>query len=379
MRIVLHIDMDAFFASVEERDHPRVKGLPIVVGSDPANGKGRGVVSTANYAARKYGIKSAIPISRAWQLSQKAKAEGKPEAVFFEPNIRKYAEISREIFSYIASKGDVFQAGGIDECYLELLRPATEYHRKHGRVFYDSGEWEGAREIAREIQEHVQKEFRLSCSIGVGPNKLIAKIAAGREKPHGLTLVREEEVQDFLDPLSVRELWGIGPKTGAILAEFGVQTIEQLRKKSKVELMESLGKKSGESAYLHARGIDDAPLETHHEAKSISSETTFEKDTLDAPTILATLKQMSTEVAKLVRADKKQFKTVGIVVRFSDFETKTRSHTLTEASDSERVLESEVLKLFMPFLDSRENPERKKTRLVGVRAEKLESMKHRLF
>jgi DNA polymerase IV (DinB-like DNA polymerase) len=371
MRIVLHIDMDAFFASVEERDHPRVKGLPIVVGSDPANGKGRGVVSTANYAARAYGIKSAIPISRAWQLSQKAKAEGKPEAVFFEPNIRKYAEVSREIFSYIASKGDVFQAGGIDECYLELQVANGKSQMVEA--------WEGAKIIAKKIQEHVQKEFRLSCSIGVGPNKLIAKIAAGREKPHGLTLVREEEVQGFLDPLSVRELLGIGPKTGAILAELGVQTIEQLRKKSKVALMESLGKKSGESVYLHARGIDDAPLETHHEAKSISSETTFEKDTLDAPTILATLKQLSTEVAKLVRADKKQFKTVGIVVRFSDFETKTRSHTLTEASDSERVLESEVLKLFMPFLDSRENPERKKTRLVGVRTEKLEPTKHRLF
>ncbi len=364
--------MDAFFASVEERDHPRVKGLPIVVGSDPANGKGRGVVSTANYAARKYGIKSAIPISRAWQLSQKAKTEGKPEAVFFEPNIKKYAAISQEIFEYIALQGALFQPASIDECYLQLM--ANGKWRMAGE-----DAWEGAKRIAKRIQDKVQKDFGLSCSIGIGPNKLIAKIAAGREKPHGLTLVREEEVQDFLDPLSVRELWGIGPKTGAILAELGVQTIEQLRKKSKVELMESLGKKSGESAYLHARGIDDAPLETHHEAKSISSETTFEKDTLDAPTILATLKQLSTEVAKLVRADNKQFKTVGIVVRFSDFETKTRSHTLAEASDSERVLESEVLKLFMPFLDSRENPERKKTRLVGVRAEKLESMKHRLF
>lgn len=219
MRIVLHIDMDAFFASVEERDHPRIKGMPIVVGSDPANGKGRGVVSTANYAARAYGIKSALPISRAWQLSQKAKAGGKPEVVFFEPNIKKYAEISREIFAYIASQGEVFEAGGIDEAYLELGMRNKELGIK---------EWEEAERIARKIQEHVQKKFQLSCSIGIGPNKLIAKIAAGRQKPHGLTMVRDGEVLDFLAPLSVRELWGIGPKTGGKLAEIGVETISQL-------------------------------------------------------------------------------------------------------------------------------------------------------
>ena len=363
MRIVLHIDMDAFFASVEERDHPRLQGQPIVVGADPANGKGRGVVSTANYAARKYGIKSALPISRAWQLSQQAKKAGKPEAVFFEPDIRRYAGISREIFKYIAGQGAVFEAGGIDECYLELQKET----------------WEGAEKIAHKIQSHVQKEFRLSCSIGIGPNKLIAKIAAGMQKPHGLTMVRDTEVQDFLNPLSVRELWGIGPKTGAGLKELGIETIEQLRQRSRAELVEHFGVKHGESMYRYARGIDDAPLETDREAKSIGSETTFDKDTLDAPTILATFKGLATEVAQSVKKDKKKFKTVGIVVRFSDFETLTRSHTIEEASDDKKVLEAEALKLLLPFLDSRENPKRKKIRLVGVRAEKLEAIENKLF
>lgn len=354
--------MDAFFASVEERDHPRIKGMPIVVGSDPANGKGRGVVSTANYAARAYGIKSALPISRAWQLSQKAKAEGKPEVVFFEPNIKKYAEISREIFAYIALQGELFEAGGIDEAYLELGMRNKELGIK---------EWEEAERIARKIQEHVQKKFQLSCSIGIGPNKLIAKIAAGRQKPHGLTMVRDGEVLDFLAPLSVRELWGIGPKTGAKLAEIGVETISQLRAKTKKELMAYLGLKSGESAYRYARGIDEAPLEPHREAKSIGSETTFDADTLDAFVILKTMKSLVADVAQSVKKEGRKFKTVAIVVRFSDFETKTRSHSLEEASDDAKILETESLKLLLPFLDSRENPKHKKIRLVGVRAEQL--------
>lgn len=354
--------MDAFFASVEERDHPRIKGMPIVVGADPANGKGRGVVSTANYAARAYGIKSALPISRAWQLSQKAKQEGKPEAVFFEPNIKKYATISREIFEYIASKGDVFEAGGIDECYLELSSVV-------GRQ--SSALWGRAEKVARQIQKHVAKKFQLGCSIGIGPNKLIAKIAAGRQKPKGLTIVRDSEVQAFLDPLSVRELWGIGPKTGARLAELGITTIAQLRSTDHQRLTTEFGAKHGESMYQYARGIDEASLEPEREAKSIGSETTFDKDTLDASTIMQTFKVLISEVAKSVKKEGKRFKTVAIVIRFSDFETKTRSHTIEEASDDKNVLEREALQLLLPFLDSRENPKKKKIRLVGIRAEKL--------
>ncbi len=372
MRIVLHIDMDAFFASVEERDHPRIKGMPIVVGSDPANGKGRGVVSTANYAARQYGIKSAVPISRAWDLSQQAKKEGKPEVVFFEPNIKKYAGISHEIFSYIATRGEVFQPASIDECYLEL----QSVNRKAQSV---DEEWRRAEKIAKEIQEHVTEKFQLSCSIGIGPNKLIAKIAAGRQKPHGLTVVRVKEVQAFLDPLSVRELLGIGPKTGAGLKEIGVETIKQLRQKTQNELVEHFGPKHGVHMYESACGIDDSVLETDREAKSIGSETTFDKDTLDATKILAVFKELAAEVARSVKKDKKLFKTVAIVVRFSDFETKTRSHTIDEPSDDKKVLEAEALQLLMPFLDSRENPKRKKIRLVGVRAEKLQSTAGRLF
>jgi DNA polymerase IV (DinB-like DNA polymerase) len=354
--------MDSFFASVEERDHPRIKGLPIVVGSDPANGKGRGVVSTANYAARAYGIKSALPISRAWQLSQKAKAEGKPEVVFFEPNIKKYAGISSEIFAYIATRGELFEPASIDEAYLELRAASGE-----SRV----DEWEKAKKIAQQIQDKIQKDFGLSCSVGVGPNKLIAKIAAGRQKPHGLTVVRESEVQAFLDPLSVRELLGIGPKTGAKLAEIKIETIKELRQLTKKSLVERFGEKTGEHMYESARGIDERPIEENREAKSIGSETTFDVDTLDAPKILATFKELAREVALSVKKEGKRFKTIAIVVRFSDFQTQTRSHTIGEPSDDGKVLEMEGLKLLLPFFDKRENPKHKNIRLVGVRAENL--------
>jgi DNA polymerase IV (archaeal DinB-like DNA polymerase) len=346
--------MDAFFASVEERDKPRLKGLPIVVGSDPANGKGRGVVATANYAARKYGIKSAMPISRAWELSQQAKKAGRPEVVFMEGDFRSYGKASREVFDYIATQGEAFEPASIDECYLET---------------HDLS-WEQAEKLAQDIQEYVQQAFGLSCSVGVGPNKLISKIAAGRRKPHGLMVVRDEEVPAFLDPLSVRELMGIGPKTGQQLRAMGIETVVQLRQLLPQELVDTFGK-NGEGMYRQSRGIDDSPVEAGHEAKSIGSETTFDRDTLDASLILPIFKKLAVEVAGYLKKGKRRFKTVSIVVRFADFETRTRSFTLPEATDDAAVLESRALLLLVPFFDSRENPHRKKLRLVGIRAEKL--------
>lgn len=355
-RIILHIDMDAFFASVEERDKPRLKGKPIVVGADPAGGKGRGVVSTANYAARAYGIKSAMPISRAWDKSQTAKKAGKPEVIFMEPDIKHYSEASGIIFKYIGEQTDMFEQASIDECYAEL-RDNT---------------YEGAEKVAIKIKKWVREVQGLTCSIGIGPNKLIAKIAAGKQKPDGLTIVREKEVQDFLDPLSVRDLMGVGPKTESALNELGIFTIAELRKKSRVFLVEHFGKHGG-GMYDQARGVDESPLVTEREAKSVGEQITFDKDTLDAPTILATFKQMAMSVAKQIKREGVFFKTIAIIVRFADFDTKTRSHTLKTSSNEARILETEALQMLMPFLDSRENPKRKKIRLVGVRAENLET------
>jgi len=375
-RIVLHIDMDAFFASVEERDKPRLKGRPIVVGSDPADGKGRGVVSTANYAARAYGIRSAMPIGRAWDTSQQAKKEGKPEVVFIEPNIAKYAAVSKVVFGYIAAQGIAFESGGIDEAYLEIStnhqEPSTKQFSNANAEKAKKGEWERAEKLAREIQQWVEDNQHLTCSIGIGPNKLIAKMAAGRQKPHGLTIIRDEEVRGFLDPLSVRDLMGVGPKTEKLLNELAIFKIAELRKKSQAFLIEKFGK-HGAGMYMQAKGVDESPLVADREAKSVGEQMTFDKDTLDAPTILAAFKQMATSVAKQIKKGGVFFKTIAIVVRFSDFDTKTRSHTLKSSSNEAKVLETEALQLLMPFLDSRENPKRKKIRLVGVRVENLET------
>src|SRR3989344_6219044 len=202
-KIIAHLDMDAFFASVEERENPRWQGLPIVVGADPHStgseqGHGRGVVSTANYAARKYGIHSAMPISRAWKLSEEAVRRGEPKAIFLPVNGKLYGQVSEKIMAIIHQFADKVEQASIDECYFAL--PTEDYT--------------GAEKTAKQIKAEVETKEQLTCSIGLGPNKLIAKIASGKNKPDGLTIVEPDQVLDFLAPLPVRELPGVGPKTG---------------------------------------------------------------------------------------------------------------------------------------------------------------------
>ena len=364
MRIVLHVDMDSFFASIEERDHPRLKGLPIVVGSDPKNGKGRGVVSTANYPARKYGIRSAVPISRAWKLSQQAKKAGQPEVVFMDVDMAKYARVSKEIMNYIASQGEAFQAGGIDECYLELISSKNN--------------WKTARARAEKIRKYIKEKFKLTCSIGVGPNKLIAKIAVEDNKPDGLTVVRDEEVQKFLDSKSVRVIPGIGPKAEQALLQIGVETIKDLRQKTKGELVEAFGKRGGDF-YQRARGISDSPVEAGGEAKSIGRDMTLEKDTLDPKILLPHFKAIAEDVFSLIKKEKLVFKTIMVVVRFEGFETHTKGHSLERPAKELNIIETEAMKLLLPFLDGRQNPKRKKIRLIGIRLSNLGEYKPGLF
>jgi len=360
-RIVLHIDMDAFFASVEERDHPRLRGLPIVVGSDPAAGHGRGVVATANYAARAYGIKSAMPISQAWQRSEQAKKEGKPAVVFMGGSFSRYAQASREIFQYIATQGNAFEPASVDECYLEIRSKNEDVRIK---------EWEGAEKTARKIQAYIQKKFGLSCSIGVGPNKLISKIAAGIRKPHGLTVVRPDEVQKFLDPLPVSELAGVGPKTAAALVHIGVSTVRQLRRISEAQLLGMFGK-HGTSMYQFARGEDASPVEAGGEAKSVGRHQTFDVDTRSAEEILSALHQLAEEIILDVVRLHVWFKTIAVTVRFSNFKTYSRSYTLARATQDPLTLLFHGTRLLLPYLDARQNPHGLKIRLVGLRAEKF--------
>ncbi|MFH0806376.1 MAG: DNA polymerase IV [Candidatus Brennerbacteria bacterium] len=356
MRIILHLDMDAFFAAVEERDEPRFKGRPIVVGADPRGGKGRGVVSTANYAARKYGIRSAMPISEAWRRAEEARKRGGPETVFLGGSFKKYGEVSERIMKLMRAKAKVVEQVSVDEAFADVSH--LEDFKK-------------AETFARALKEEIRKKERLTCSIGVGPNKLIAKIASDREKPDGLTVVKPEEVLGFLAELPIRVIPGIGPKTESALAKKGISTIARLREVPLEVLVSDFGK-WGSALYEKARGEDDSPVEEGGEVKSIGEQETFEEDTKDMNTLTARLKFLASEVhRRFTASDFTTFKTVVLTVRFSDFETKSRAHTLPKPERAKSAIEFETLKLLLPFMDRRENPRGKKIRLIGVRVEKL--------
>ena len=356
MRIIAHLDMDAFYASVEERDTPRFRGLPLAVGADPDVGKGRGVVTTANYKAREYGIHSAMPISKAWQLSESARRQGKPQVVFVRTDMQKYRAVSTRFMAILHRFVPVVEEAGIDEAFLDLTF---------------TGSFETAEEVSREIKTAICSEEQLTASVGLGPNKLIAKIASDRHKPDGLTIVRAEEAEAFLAPLAIRKIPGIGPKSELAFATEGIRLISDLRQLSRHELEERLGKR-GLEVYDRARGRDEAPVETAFQTKSISEQETFARDSLDPRFICECLKLMCANLlARLAAEGLKTFRTVTVTVRFADFKTCSRSHTLSEEAGFGPILEFEALKLLMPFLDSRENPAHKLIRLIGVRLEKL--------
>ena len=366
IRIIAHLDMDAFFAAVHERDNPRLRGRPIVVGADPKGGKGRGVVSTANYKAREYGIHSAMPISTAWRLAEEARKKGKPEVVFVAPDFRRYSEASRRVFAIV-------------EKALEQACPTKFSQGKVGRVSIDeayldlsfAGSYERAIEISKKVKEEIKAKEQLTASIGIGPNKLIAKIASDMQKPDGLTIVEEGDAEKFLEPLSIRKIPGIGPKTEEMFKRKGVQYVRDLKRFSRDELHEMLGK-WGLALYEKARGEDDSAVAEEREVKSISEQETFPEDTSDPNFVGGRLKALAQDIfRRFKKSEFKTFQRVVITVRFADFETKTSSRTLERPVTDLNILTFEAWRLLLPFFDKRENPRRKRIRLIGVRIEKL--------
>lgn len=360
MRIVAHLDMDAFFASLEEAWSPIFKGKPIVVGSDPKEGYGRGVVSTANYKAREYGIHSALPISQAWKLSQKAKAEGGDEAIFVQPDFERYEKASHEIYEIIKKYAELVEPASIDEFYF--------LPQRQGLV----GSWDDVIELCKKIKKEIKEKLKVTCSVGLGPNKLIAKIAAGIKKPDGLFVVKESEAEDFLEPLGIREIPGIGPKTEKLLNEKGIKIVKDLKKFSEQDLHELLGK-WGTDLFYKIRGIDESPIVEGREAKSIGEQATFQRDSSNAIYIGQALQNMCQDVfRRFNESGFETFKTVAITVRFADFTTKTSAKTLKKPSHDAKEFQLEAMKLLLPYLDARKNPYNKLIRLVGVRMEKLQ-------
>ena len=355
-RVIAHLDMDAFFAAIEERDSPAFRGVPLVVGADPLGGKGRGVASTSNYLARAYGIHSATPISTAWRLSEAARHAGKPPVTFVSVDMTKYARVSEEVMQIVRRFIAKVEQASIDEAYGDLSWTES---------------YEEAERICRQLKETITSEVLLTASVGIGPNKLVAKIASGWQKPNGLTVVREEQAEAFLSPLPIRVIPGIGPKTEAMLRERGIKVVDDLRRFSVHQLEQLLGKR-GVALYDKARGRDDSPLEEYSEPKSIGEQETFESDTLDSQALFTQLERLTRGVIhRLTHEGFQAFRTVVLTIRFADFETKSRAHTLTVSASDPGVLQREGLKLLMPFLDRRENPRRKLIRLLGLRVEKL--------
>jgi DNA polymerase IV len=340
MRRILHIYMDAFFAAVEEQRHPELRGKPVVIGGsgDPTK---RGVVSTASYEARKYGIHSALPLRTAYNLC--------PEAVFLPVDYEEYSRVSGIIKTALKEMSSIMEDVGIDEAFLDI----SEIDKTPD-------------EIAQEIKERIKEETGLTCSIGVASNKLLAKIASDMQKPDGFTMIEEKDIEERIWPLPVRKLWGVGPKTEASLKNIGINTIGELALMPVDRLVETYGQSYGHYLHEASRGIDESPLVTHWEPKSVSRETTFQTDTNNWQTIAKTIAELAEQVVDDIKQKGYKGRTVTLKVRFSDFKTYTRAKTLKEPTDSIE----DIRKAAFGCLKRIEL--KMKVRLIGVRIAQFE-------
>ncbi len=339
-RTILHIDMDAFFAAVEQRRRPELRGKPVVVGGDGDPQK-RGVVSTASYEARKFGIHSAMPLRTAYRLC--------PDAVFLPVDFAAYREVSQSMYAILRDTGARVEPMGLDEACLD----ATDLPG-------------GGEAVARAIRDRIASELHLTATVGVGPNKLVAKIASGLNKPDGLTVIGADEVGARLGPLPVTVLWGVGPKTAAALKErFAVETVADLAALSLEQLQDAYGPNQG--AHLHhiSRGQDDRPIVTEWEPSSLSRERTFQVDLRRPETIREMLGRIAADVAADLRSEGYKTANVTLKIRFATFETFTRSKTLPEAVDDDATITRTAIDLLDRVTINRP------VRLLGVRAAKL--------
>jgi len=340
-RIILHLDMDAFFAAVEQKRRPELSGVPVVIGGD-GNPAKRGVVSTASYEARPFGVQSGMPLRTAYKLC--------PKAVFLPVDYREYARISRIFKEILCRFSSTMEDVGIDEAFIDL-----------------TGTERNLREIASDIKDGILKATGLTCSIGIAPNKLLAKIGSDLQKPDGLTIIEENEIEKKIWPLAARRLWGVGPKTDAALKKLGIETIGDIAAQSLEYLVGCFGESYGHYLYRAARGIDENPLVTEWEPKSMSRETTFQRDIDHWQTIARHIAETTKEVVADLKGSGYLTRNVTLKIRFSDFETLTRAKTLSDPTDSEE----EIRRAAFDCLKRIEL--KKKVRLIGVRLGKLEN------
>lgn len=329
------MDMDAFFAAVEESRNPEIKGKAVVIGGsgDPTQ---RGVVSTASYEARKFGIHSAMPLKTAFKLC--------PQAVFLPVDYHEYSRVSHIIKDILREFSPVMEDVGIDEAFLDI----TDINKP-------------SELLSMEIKEKIRDKTGLTCSIGIAQNKLLAKIASDMQKPDGLTIITEADIETRIWPLKGRRLWGVGPKTEEHLKKMSVHTIGDLAAVPLEILIEQFGNSYGNYLHEASQGIDDSQLTTHWEPKSASRETTFQSDTNDWQTIAKNLAELVKEVVHDIRQKGCKGKNVTVKIRFSDFQTLTRAKTMDDPTDNLEQIRRQAFFCLNRF------ELKKKVRLVGVR------------
>src|SRR5262245_50696685 len=343
MRSILHVDMDAFYASIEQLDHPEYRGKPVIVGADPRHGQGRGVVAACSYEARRFGVRSALPISRAWKLC--------PQGVYVRPRMRRYVEVSAQIMEVFRRYTELVEPLSIDEAFLDVTGSIALFGRPE--------------QLARSIKEEIRECTGLTASVGLAPNKFLAKIASDIKKPDGFMVVEEKDVGAFLRDLPISRLWGVGPKTEQRLHELGFRTIGKLAGAKRESLVQSLGS-LGEHLYQLSRGHDERPVVPNWEPKSISSETTFDEDTADRELLVRTILDLSDHVAERLRKDNYRTRRVTLKLRYSSFSTHTKQHSLDKLIQTGEEIATVARDLFRQF------SLKQKIRLIGVSAGDLQ-------
>jgi DNA polymerase IV len=314
-RVICHLDMDAFYASIEQRDHPKLRGKPVIVGSPPTQ---RGVVCAASYEARRFGVRSAMPSVTAGRLC--------PKGVFVTPRMSYYRDESRKIMEIVARTGAIVEQVSIDEAYLELSATSDDQDEALYRAV----------PMARELKGEIAFERGLTASIGIASNKLLAKLASDFKKPNGLTLVPDRDKVAFLRPMSIRALHGVGKVTEEVLNKAGIHTIGDVQ--DHLGDLRALVGSFGPRLKQFAFGDDDRPLELGDEIKSISSEETFERDTADRAVLRSCLKEQADDVSRRLKRRNLGAHTVQVKVRYGDFTTLTRQISVEETvSDAKEI------------------------------------------
>jgi len=346
-RLVMHLDMDAFFAAIEQRDHPEYRGLPVIVGAQPGT---RGVVSTCSYEARKFGVKSAMPISEAYRLC--------PKGIYVRPDMRRYLGVSHQVMEMLSTISPVVEPVSVDEAFLDI----TGLERLFGPP----------EQIGLLAKDRIASNLHLTASVGIGANRLLAKLASDYRKPDGLTVVRPEDVQSFLDPLPVAKLSGVGKVLQKKCEQLRIRTIKDLRGLALEQLQNYFGEKTGFSLHQRSRGIGSAEVGLQDPRKSVSREVTFNKDESNLRVLRDTLLELACDVGRLARGEGVTGRVVHVKIRLEGFETHTRQRRLEAATQSDRQIFRTGWQLFerSGFAGSR-------IRLIGIGLSDLETPSER--